>query len=123
MPPKPVEIAPGSRSFPDLILRPKPVGVLHSRYLGGQGAADHARLDYGFVRPSVGSESMERIRRGVEQIAELLRETTAEPDVARDEQRGTDLRKMERLPVVPAFEPPSLVLPKDPWGRRALRAP
>ncbi|HEX8242599.1 MAG TPA: hypothetical protein VF541_03875, partial [Longimicrobium sp.] len=33
----------------------------------------------GFIRLSVGAESMERIRRGVEQIAGLLRATAEEP--------------------------------------------
>lgn len=46
----------------------------------------------GFIRLSVGSESMERIGRGVEQIAGLLRETRAEAAAAPGGQAATDAR-------------------------------
>lgn len=52
-----------------------------------------------FIRVSVGTESMERIHRGVEQIAALLHETTEEPFAAPDGRGATELRTREPLPV------------------------
>ena len=69
-------------------------GVCAVPGIGYGDSCDH------FIRLSVGTESMERIRRGVEQIAELLRATPAEPHAAPGERRGTELREMEPLPVV-----------------------
>lgn len=54
----------------------------------------------GFIRLSVGSESMERIRHGLEQIAGLLRETAEEPADALYGHGGTDPRLMEAVPAV-----------------------
>ncbi|HEX2081185.1 MAG TPA: pyridoxal phosphate-dependent aminotransferase [Longimicrobium sp.] len=51
-----------------------------------------------FIRLSVGSESMERIREGVERIAMLLHVTT-EPGVGFGEENGVDLEELEALPV------------------------
>jgi aminotransferase len=53
----------------------------------------------GFIRLSVGSESMERVRLGVERIAALIRETAAEADAAPGGRRGADRRAMAALPA------------------------
>ncbi|HEU4559520.1 MAG TPA: pyridoxal phosphate-dependent aminotransferase [Longimicrobium sp.] len=53
----------------------------------------------GFIRLSVGSESLERIRRGVEEITGLIRETAAEPDTAAGEGSGAALRAIEPVLV------------------------
>jgi aminotransferase len=63
-----------------------------TRLLDERGVSTVPGIGYGdscdqFIRLSVGSEDMERIRRGVQQIAALLRET-AEPDAAVGGRRG-----------------------------------
>jgi len=75
-----------------------------TRLLDERGVSAVPGIGYGdscnhFIRLSVGSESMERIGRGVERIAELLRETRAEPGEGATGRRGTELREMEALPV------------------------
>jgi aminotransferase len=52
----------------------------------------------GFIRLSVGSESMERIRDGVDRIATLLHQTTA-PGVGSGEEDGVDMEEFEALPI------------------------
>jgi len=81
----------GSEEFCDRLLDERGVCVVP-----GIGYGDSCD---GFVRLSVGSESMERIRRGVEHIAGLLRETSAEPEAARAGRSGAEPRTMEPLPV------------------------
>ena len=76
----------------------------YTRLLEERGVSVVPGLGYGdscdkFVRISVGSESMERIRRGVEEIAALVRETAAEPDAARDGRRVAEPRAMEPVPA------------------------
>ena len=68
-------------------------GVCTVPGIGYGDSCDH------FIRLSVGAESMERIGRGVERIAGLLRATRAEPRAAADERGGTEPREMEPLPV------------------------
>ena len=75
-----------------------------TRLLEERGVCAVPGIGYGdscdeFIRISVGSESMERIRRGVEQIAELVRETAAEPDAAPGERSGAAPRAMEPVPA------------------------
>lgn len=75
-----------------------------TRLLEEGGVSTVPGIGYGhscdhFIRLSVGSESMERIRRGVERITAMLRETAAEPRAAPDERRGAELRTMEPLPA------------------------
>jgi aspartate aminotransferase/aminotransferase len=53
----------------------------------------------GFVRLSVGSESMERIRRGVDEIAAFIRETAAEPGVEVDGRKRAAPRTLEPVPA------------------------
>jgi aminotransferase len=74
------------------------------RLLDERGVCAVPGIGYGdscdrFIRLSVGSESMERIRRGVEEIAGLIRETPAEPDAAPAGRSGAEPRAMEPLPA------------------------
>jgi len=74
------------------------------RLLEERGVSAVPGIGYGdscdrFIRLSVGSESMDRIRRGVEQIAGLLRETAAEQGAAPGERRGAEGRQIEALPL------------------------
>lgn len=81
----------GSEAFCERLLEERGVSVVP-----GIGYGDSCD---GFVRLSVGWESMERIRQGVEQIAGLLRETAAEPDAAFGGRGGTGRRTMEPVPA------------------------
>jgi aminotransferase len=72
------------------------------RLLDERGVSAVPGIGYGdscdqFIRLSVGSESMERIREGVERIATLLDETT-EPGVGSGEENGVKLEELEALP-------------------------
>jgi aminotransferase len=74
-----------------------------TRLLDEDGVSVVPGIGYGescdqFVRLSVGAESMERIRTGVERIATLLHETT-EPGVRFVEDDGVDLEELEALPA------------------------
>ena len=82
----------GSEEFCTRLLEERGVSTVPG--IGYGDSCDH------FIRLSVGSESMERIRRGVEEIAGFLRETTPEPEAARQEEKGWEPRTMESLPVV-----------------------
>lgn len=73
------------------------------RLLDERGVSAVPGIGYGnscdqFIRLSVGSESLERIREGVERIATLLHETT-EPGVGAGEENRMDLEKLEALPA------------------------
>lgn len=73
------------------------------RLLDERGVSAVPGIGYGhscdqFIRLSVGSESMERIREGVERIAALLAETT-EPGVGSGEENGVHLEELEALPA------------------------
>lgn len=75
-----------------------------TRLLEERGVSTVPGIGYGnscdqFIRLSVGSESMERIRGGVDHIAGLLRETTPEPGAAFHGGRGVDARRREPVPA------------------------
>jgi aminotransferase len=72
------------------------------RLLDEQGVSAVPGIGYGdscdeFIRLSVGSESIERVREGVERIATLLHQTTA-PGVGSGEEDGMDL-ELEAFPA------------------------
>jgi aspartate aminotransferase/aminotransferase len=75
-----------------------------TRLLEERGVSAVPGIGYGdscdqFIRISVGSESMERVRRGVEQIAGLIRETAAEPQAAPGGRKGAEVRTREPVPA------------------------
>lgn len=72
------------------------------RLLDERGVSAVPGIGYGdtcdqFIRVSVGSESLERIREGVERIAALVHETTA-PGLGSGDEDGVDLEELEALP-------------------------
>lgn len=72
------------------------------RLLDERGVSAVPGIGYGdscdeFIRVSVGSESIGRVRQGVERIAGLLRETTDKPAVAFDDLL---LEELEALPAI-----------------------
>ncbi|HEU0015841.1 MAG TPA: pyridoxal phosphate-dependent aminotransferase [Longimicrobium sp.] len=74
-----------------------------ARLLDEHGVSAVPGIGYGdscdqFIRVSVGAESMERIREGVERIAALLHETT-EPGVGFGQEDGVGLEELEALSV------------------------
>jgi aspartate aminotransferase/aminotransferase len=74
-----------------------------TRLLDEDGVSAVPGIGYGdscdqFIRLSVGAESMERIRTGVDRIATLLHLTT-EPGVRFVEEDGVDVEELEALPV------------------------
>jgi aminotransferase len=76
-----------------------------ARLLDERGVSTVPGIGYGescddFIRLSVGSESMERIRRGVAEIADFVRETAAEPAAGPGARGRTDPRTLEALPAV-----------------------
>ena len=79
----------GSEEFCDRLLQERGVSAV-------PGVGYGASCDE-FIRLSVGAESMERIRRGVQDIAELVRETSADPVAAFHSEEGLGRRTLEAV--------------------------